>query len=254
MPNPTNMRIPPGWHHDVRLGLLIGTATLSLALPPPDGSSARSPVRPALATPQSHHLRAANFGTESASPEARYVANWVVHSGDSAGLPFAIVDKNDARLFVFSAAGMLYAATPVLIGSAIGDGSVPGIGARPIHGVLPEERTTPAGRFLAEPGRNTLGEDVVWVDYDNAVSMHRVRATDPQERRLERLDSNSAVDNRVSYGCINIPVAFYDAVIRPVFGVGRGVVYVLPEVEPLHANFPNAYAPPARRLKDILLL
>lgn len=182
------------------------------------------------------------------------MANWVVHSGDSAGLPFAIVDKNDARLFVFSAAGKLYAATPVLIGSAIGDGSVPGIGARPIHGVLPEERTTPAGRFLAEPGRNTLGEDVVWVDYDNAVSMHRVRATDPQERRLERLDSNSAVDNRISYGCINIPVAFYDAVIRPVFGVGRGVVYVLPEVEPLHATFPNAYAPPARRLKDILLL
>lgn len=96
---------------------------------------------------------------------------------------------------------------------------------------------------MAEPGRNTLGEDVVWVDYDNAVSMHRVRATDPQERRLERLDSNSAVDNRISYGCINIPVAFYDAVVRPVFGAGRGVVYVLPEVEPLHATFPNAYAP-----------
>ncbi len=53
--------------------------------------------------------------------------------------------------------------------------------------ILPEERTTPAGRFVAELGHNIKGEDIVWVDYDAAVSLHRVRATNPTERRLQRL-------------------------------------------------------------------
>ena len=32
--------------------------------------------------------------------------------------------------------------------------------------IRPHERTTPAGRFASEPGRNTGGEDIVWVDYE----------------------------------------------------------------------------------------
>ena len=35
-------------------------------------------------------------------------------------------------------------------------------------------------------GVNASGEDILWVDYDNAISMHRVRPTNPAERRLER--------------------------------------------------------------------
>jgi hypothetical protein len=63
----------------------------------------------------------------------------------------------------------------VLLGLARGDVSVPGIGERKISDINPHERTTPAGRFISEPGRNLSGEDIVWVDYDAAVSMHRVR-------------------------------------------------------------------------------
>ena len=37
-----------------------------------------------------------------------------------------------------------------------------------------EERITPAGRFVASRGRNLRGEDIVWVAYDESVSMHRV--------------------------------------------------------------------------------
>jgi hypothetical protein len=92
------------------------------------------------------------------------------------------------------------------------------------------ERTTPAGRFLGERGRNTRGEDVVWVDYEAAVSIHRVRAADPRERRLERLASATAGDNRISYGCINVPAAFYDAHVRPVFAARPAMIYILPEV------------------------
>ena len=101
----------------------------------------------------------------------------------------------------------------------------------------PGERTTPAGHFVAERGRNTLGEDVIWVDYDAAVSMHRVRAANPKERRLERLATPAIIDNRISYGCINVPVAFYEAHIRPMFATRRVVVYVLPEVKSVQQVF-----------------
>ena len=107
---------------------------------------------------------------------------------------------------------------------------MPGIGERKIADILPFERTTPAGRFKAEAGRNLGGEDIVWVDYDAAVSMHRVRATNPRERRLERLASSTVADNRISYGCINVPAAFFDAWVSPIFKSSPAPVYVLPEV------------------------
>jgi hypothetical protein len=125
----------------------------------------------------------------------------------------------------------------VLLGAAVGDDSVAGIGERPIAQVQPEERTTPAGRFISHPGKNAGGEDVVWVDYSAAVSMHRVRLVDPKERRLERLASPDPTRRRISYGCINVPVAFFDSVIWPVMGVARGVVYVLPETRPAREVF-----------------
>jgi hypothetical protein len=186
--------------------------------------------------------RVADFGDESASEDARQVANWVVTSGDNRKLFFVILDKANTKVFVFEPSGKLRSATPVLIGAARGDDSVDGIGGRPIAQVQPSERTTPAGRFLAEPGRNALGEDVVWVDYEAAVSMHRVRTLEPRERRLERLASPTTEDNRISYGCINMPVAFFENVLKPAFNASYGVVYVLPEVKPLAEVFPAAHA------------
>jgi hypothetical protein len=125
----------------------------------------------------------------------------------------------------------------VLLGLARGDASVPGIGERKMSEIRPEERTTPAGRFASEPGRNLSGEDIVWVDYDAAVSMHRVRPTVKAERRLERLATPTAADNRITYGCINVPAAFYDAYVKPALGARHGVVYVLPETSASRSVF-----------------
>ena len=66
--------------------------------------------------------------------------------------------------------------------------------------------------------------------------MHRMRATQKSERRLQRLASPTVAD-RISYGCINVPVAFYDAYIQPVLGSRRGVVYVLPETMAAQKRF-----------------
>lgn len=146
-------------------------------------------------------------------------------------MPFAIVDKIDAKAFVFNADGRLRGAAPVLIGLARGDDSVPGIGDRSLSDVRPQERTTPAGRFVASLGYNFSGKDVLWVDYNGAVSMHRVVTSKPAERRLERLATPTPSDNRISYGCINVPAEFFDNVVKPVFTGTNGVVYVLPEIK-----------------------
>jgi hypothetical protein len=166
---------------------------------------------------------------QAASEDALHFARAAVAAGDNKAGAFAVVDKKLAKVFVFDANGALRGASPVLLGLAHGDASVPGIGERKMSEIRPEERTTPAGRFASEPGRNLSGEDIVWVDYDAAVSMHRVRPVVKAERRLERLATPTAADNRITYGCINVPAAFYDAYVKPALGARHGVVYVLPE-------------------------
>lgn len=187
-----------------------------------------------------HHKRA-DFGREQRSLLARRVADWVVDSGDNAGMPFAIIDKKDARVFVFNPDGKLRGAAPVLVGLAPGDDSTPGIGDRKLSDIRPEERTTPAGRFVASLGTNYSGKDVLWVDYDLAISMHRVVTSNPAERRLERLATATPSDNRISYGCINVPVEFYNKVVSPTFTGTYGIVYILPEIQSHREVFASYY-------------
>ena len=182
--------------------------------------------------------RSADFGAIVARADVHRVADWSVASADHGTQPFAVVDKVKAMLYVFAPTGRLVGASPVLLGLARGDDTVPGIGDRPIAAVRPEERTTPAGRFVAEPGENLGGENVIWVDYDAAVSMHSVRANVKSERRLERLESPDPAEHRISYGCINVPAAFFASVAWPSLGASGGVIYVLPETRPLADVFP----------------
>lgn len=182
-------------------------------------------------------IRVADFHGTRASGDAVGVANWIAASGDNAGMAFVIVDKKMAKVYVFDAQAQLRGASSALMGSAVGDDTAAGVGKLAIADVKPEQRTTPAGRFVAERGRNARGEDVVWVDYDNAVSMHRVVNQVASERRLERLASSSVDDKRISYGCINLPVAFYETHIRPTFAGPPALVYVLPEVKTVQQVF-----------------
>lgn len=158
-------------------------------------------------------------------------AGRAVVAGDSRGHVFAVIDKVAATLSVYEPSGKLLATSPVLLGLAKGDESVPGIGTRPIADIAPHERTTPAGRFDSEPGKTLTGQKVVWIDYDAAVSIHRMRPSSPLERRPERLATATPTDNRITYGCVNVPAAFYDRWVLPTLGQKPGVVYVLPETQ-----------------------
>lgn len=221
--------------------LMTGVATIPLFVAPSHATTSKA------APPK--HRSLADFGTLSPSADARRMADWVAHTHDNGDAEFMIVDKRNAKVYVFDASAKLRAASPVLLGAAKGDDSVPGIGTRPIADVRPEERTTPAGRFVAERGQNLKGEDIVWVDYDAAVSMHRVRATNPTERRLERLATPTINDNRISYGCINVPVSFYETHVKPTVAKQRIIVYVLPEVKSMKQVFGSLDVPSGRRTR-----
>jgi hypothetical protein len=192
-------------------------------------------------------LGQASFGRELASREARHMADWVVHASDNnagashpAGtrsLPFAILDKKEARVFVFDPQGQLLGASAALLGQAPGDDIIPGIGDRPLSDIRSEEKTTPAGRFIASIGDSTRGEDVLWVDYAGAVSIHRVITSNLRERRAHRLATPTPLDNRITYGCINVPKRFYEDVVRRAFDKTYGIVYVLPEIRSVREVF-----------------
>lgn len=204
--------------------ILFGVAVL----PSPSSAAARASDR-------------ANSSAKPASGSAGLFADWVIASGDSHGLPFVIVDKKNAEVLVFYPDGRLRGAAPALLGLAHGDDSVPGIGQRKLSSITPEERTTPAGRFVASLGNDLGKKNVVWVDYDAAISLHRVITTNPREHRLHRLATASILDNRISFGCINVPVKFYDTIVEPSFTGTNGIVYILPETRSIQAVFP-AYA------------
>ncbi len=234
-------------------GLALGLVAAAIAWPAakyvmrearavqqPDVVQTQGPQRAAGAIPPRPRMvlgGTADFGKVKASSQARQLAGWVMAGYDHGGRPFAILDKRQAQVFVFYPDGKLAGATPVLLGYAAGDDSVAGIGLRPIAEVKPSERTTAAGRFVAQPGRNAMNEDVLWVDYEAAVSMHRVRPTNPAERRLERLATPTPKDNRISYGCINMPVKFFETQLWPIMGKRGGIVYVLPEKKSMEQVF-----------------
>lgn len=220
MPLPTKSVPRPGLRA-LALGILWSLSTAVVAAPP----------RPQ--SPSTDH------SVSSPGAETRAIAAWAVT--DARGLPFLVVDKRRAKVTAFDSTGRQVGSTAALLGLARGDDSVPGIGDRKVSTILPHERTTPAGRFNAELGTNTSGEDILWVDYDAAVSMHRLRTVNRTDRRAERLATRTPEDNRISYGCINVPASFYDSVVRPLFEPKNGVVYVLPETRAASAVFGEAF-------------
>ncbi|HVZ43375.1 MAG TPA: hypothetical protein VHA82_06150 [Ramlibacter sp.] len=202
----------------------------------PQAVAPQLPAPPAVARPP-EPPRLADFGGERLSPETTLVANWSAYTRDHGKRAFVIIDKKQAHAYVFDPQDRLIRGAPVLLGKARGDDSAPDIGTRPLSLVKEYEKTTPAGRFIAEPGVNSHGEHIVWVSYDLAVSMHRVRKVKESEHRFARLASPTIADNRISFGCINMPFEFFDNVLEPTVKKYGAVVYVLPDVKSIRQVF-----------------
>ena len=81
------------WTHR---SLLAACAVLVMTLPITVGCGAvRAPAPMALAH--------ADYGNQLVSADARLLADWVAASRDNASAEFVIIDKKDARVYVFDA-------------------------------------------------------------------------------------------------------------------------------------------------------
>ena len=165
----------------------------------------------------------------SASTELQRVSAWIADSGDNRGMPYILIDKVNAQVFAFDARGRLQGEAPALLGMARGDRLLAPNGAV-MEEIGPQQRITPAGRFVSRLAIDSKGEELLVLDYDASISLHAVVKGTPEERRAERLGSATSKDNRISYGCINVPKDFYSSVVSPAFAHTRGVVYILPEM------------------------
>lgn len=210
------------------LPLGLGLAVLLACNTVAAGVESGAPVAPA---------ESVDFKNQSASPEVRRVALWVSDSKDNHGMPYLIVDKVNARVFVFDAHGHLQGSDAALLGMARGDRSVTGIGDRTMSAIRPEDRTTPAGRFKAYLDHDVHGHEILVIDYAASISLHAVVKGTPAERRAERLGSTTSEDNRISFGCINVPLKFYKTIVRAAFAHTFGIVYILPEMSPASKVF-----------------
>ena len=206
---------------------------LDLTLPPADATTA-APIGPALSPALA--APAAPVDPLQAAPTAvKEVVSWITGSGDNTRLPFLVIDKPNARVFAFDPSGQFQGDAPVLLGMGLGDRML-APSAR-MSQMPPNTRITPAGRFVSKLSRDAKGKELLVLDYKAAFSLHPVVKGQPWEHRAERLGSPTAQDNRISFGCINVPIPFYNTVISPAFASTHGIVYILPETSEASAFF-----------------
>ena len=206
------------------LGLLVALALVPATL----ATAADAPAR-----------TAENLPPVTPSEQAARVMQWIETTDDNGTLPYIIIDKNAAALFLFDAEGKQVGQTPVLIGIAKGDDSSPGVGSKSLASLGPAEKTTPAGRFVARFGRAAGNRQVLWVDYATSVALHIIVTGNRRERRLDRLFTPEAEDNRITFGCINVGATLYNKQLQPLFRRSGGVVYILPDTKPVEEVFPR---------------
>ena len=163
------------------------------------------------------------------------VVGWITSSSDNARLPFLVIDKPTARVYAFTGAGQFQGDAPVLLGMGLGDRML--APSATMSQMPPHTRITPAGRFVSKLAKDAKGKELLVLDYKAAFSLHPVVKGKPHERRADRLASLTAQDNRISFGCINVPVPFYNTVISPAFTGTHGIVYILPETSEASAMF-----------------
>ena len=161
----------------------------------------------------------------AATPTETAVVQNIVEQNDNQGKQFIVADKQAGTLTMYTASGQQITSTPALFGKTEGD-SV-------------SSKNTPSGRFetkqanvrtegyggsaqvLTQNGQNLqLG--------GSSYAIHRVYTKYASENRQGRLDTPTASDNRISHGCINVPVDFYDTYLD---SDQDTVVYVMPETD-----------------------
>lgn len=165
------------------------------------------------------------------SPLAQDVYGAMAPVAMKTGKWFMVADKPNGMLHIFKEDGSHALSDPTLYGKDIGD--VMGT----VSSLEGGAKVTPAGKFTlkARPSTYAGGQELILVeskDYTGYIAIHAADTSTPSENRLGRLDTPTAADNRVSYGCINTKHdTFINEIAPNIANLDGGMVFVLPETE-----------------------
>lgn len=136
-----------------------------------------------------------------------------------------VADKHNGKIIIVN--DTVFEA-PALYGKTLAD-STGDINLFPI---------TPAGEFYVRKAYSThLKSNITaFLESESSVlAIHPVWLGNPKQQRLHRLQTNTANDNRITNGCINVPEQFYNDRIKTLNDRTRLVI--LPEHETLVIDF-----------------
>ena len=163
------------------------------------------------------------------SPLAQDVYGAMAPVAMKSGKWFMVADKPNGMLHIFKEDGSHFISDATLYGKDKGDvmeakSSLEG-GAK----------ITPAGKFtMKESPADYAGKTSLILveskDYSGYIAVHAADVSTPSERRLARLETPTAEDNRISYGCINTKHQTFINEIKPnIASLDGGLIFVLPD-------------------------
>ena len=144
---------------------------------------------------------------------------------------FMVADKPNGMLHIFKEDGSHALSDPTLYGKDTGDVLAA------VSSLEGGAKTTPAGKFTLKARASTYagGQELILVeskDYTGYIAIHAADTSTPSENRLGRLDTPTAADNRVSYGCINTKHdTFVNEIAPNIANLDGGMIFVLPDAQ-----------------------
>jgi len=165
------------------------------------------------------------------SPTAQAVYEAMAPVAMKSGKWFMVADKPNGMLHIFKEDGSHALSDPTLYGKDTGDVM------EAVSSLKGGAKITPAGKFTLKARASTYagGQELILVeskDYTGYIAIHAADTSDASENRLGRLDTPSAADNRVSYGCINTKHdTFINEIAPNIANLDGGMVFVVPDAQ-----------------------
>ena len=165
------------------------------------------------------------------SPTAQNVYEAMAPVAMKSGKWFMVADKPNGMLHIFKEDGSHALSDPTLYGKDTGDVM------EALSSLEGGAKVTPAGKFTlkARPSTYAGGQELILVeskDYTGYIAIHAADTSTPSENRLGRLDTPTAADNRVSYGCINTKHdTFINEIAPNIANLDGGMVFVVPDAQ-----------------------
>jgi hypothetical protein len=163
------------------------------------------------------------------SPLAQDVYSAMAPDAMKSGKWFMVADKPNGMMHIFKEDGSHALSDPTLYGKDKGDVM------EAVSSLEGGAKITPAGKFTLKSMKSEYAGKQMLVlveskDSTGYIAIHAADVSTPSENRLGRLDTPTAEDNRVSYGCINTKHnTFVDKIVPNIDSLDGGLIFVLPD-------------------------